>query len=121
MKGGLWFSLVAGVVALVVGLAGGALAGAGAGAAVWWGAVAGFVAQLSIFWLLFVWLLPRRQALAHGLWMLARFALVAAVALLGLPLLGLAPAPTLLSLVTVLFVTTLAEPVVLQIASKTRR
>jgi hypothetical protein len=121
MRSGLWFSLVAAAAALMVGLAGGAVAGSGAEAAVWWGAAAGLVAQLAIFWLLFVWLLPRRQALAHGLGMLARFGLVAAVALLGLPLLGLAPAPTLLSLVTVLFVTTLAEPVVLQIASKTRR
>jgi len=53
--------------------------------------------------------------------MVGRFGLVAAVAFLGLPLLRVAAAPMLLSLVTVLFVTTLAEPVVLQIATKTRR
>jgi hypothetical protein len=53
--------------------------------------------------------------------MLTRFGLVAAVAFVGLPVLGTEPAPTLLALVTVLFLTTLAEPVVLQIATKKRR
>jgi hypothetical protein len=74
-----------------------------------------------MFWLLFVWLLPCRPGLAHGLGMLTRFGLVAAVAFVGLPVLGTAAAPTLLALVTVLFLTTLAEPVVLKIATKKSR
>jgi hypothetical protein len=121
MRSGLWFSLVAVVAGLAVGLVGAAWAGEAGRAGVWWGAGMGFAAQLLGFWLLFVLLLPGRRALAHGLGMLTRFGLVAAVALVGLPMLGVAAAPTLLSLVTVLFVTTLAEPVVLQIATKTRR
>jgi hypothetical protein len=43
--------------------------------------------------------------------MLARFLLVGLAALVAVPALGLPPAPVLLSLVTVLFATTLIEPV----------
>jgi hypothetical protein len=121
MRSGIWFSLVAAVAGLAVGLAGAAWVGEPGRAGVWWGAGVGFVAQVVGFWFLFVLLLPGRRVLAHGLGMLARFGLVAAVAFVGLPLLRVAAAPMLLSLVTVLFVTTLAEPVVLQIATKTRR
>jgi hypothetical protein len=121
MRSGIWFSLVAAVAGLAVGLVGAAWVGDAGRAGVWWGVGVAFATQVAGFWLLFVLLLPGRRALAHGLGMLGRFGLVAAVAFLGLPLLGVAAAPTLLSLVTVLFVTTLAEPVVLQIATKTRR
>lgn len=56
---------------------------------------------------------PRRRLLAFGLGMLGRFALVAFAALMVVPRSGLPPAPLLLTLVTVLFVTTLLEPAVL--------
>lgn len=121
MRSGIRYTLVAAVVALFVGLVGGMAVGAAGRSGVWWGALAGFLAQVAMFWSLFVLFFPTNRALAHGLGMVGRFGLVAVVAFVGLPLLGTAPAPTLLSLVTVLFVTTLAEPVVLQIASKTRR
>jgi hypothetical protein len=121
MRSGIWFSLVAAAVGLAVGVGGEVWVGEAGRAGGWWGAGGGFSLPVVCFWLLFVWLLPGRRALAHGLGMLARFGSVAAVAFVGLPLLRVAAAPTLLSLVTVLFVTTLAEPVVLQIATKTRR
>ena len=121
MRAGVWYTLVAVVVTLLTAVGGAAMVGEAGGDGVRWGAGVGFIAQVGKFWLLFVLLFPGRRALEHGLGMLVRFGLVAAVAFVGLPLLGWSPAPTLLSLVTVLFVTTLAEPVVLQIASKTRR
>jgi hypothetical protein len=121
MRSGAWYSVVAVVVVVLVALVGGATAGEAGRAGVWWGAGVGFLAQVGMFWLLFVWLLPGRRGLAHGLGMLTRFGLVAAVAFVGLPVLGTEPAPTLIALVTVLFLTTLAEPVVLQIATKKRR
>ena len=81
---------------------------------VWMGAGVGAAVQVVGFWVLFVWIYPARQALAHGLGMLVRFAALGIVALVWLPRAGLPAAPTLFSLATVLFLTTLAEPVILQ-------
>ncbi|HYJ78880.1 MAG TPA: hypothetical protein VEW03_04735 [Longimicrobiaceae bacterium] len=55
--------------------------------------------------------LPRSRMAAYGLGMLGRFVLVVAAALAIVPATGLPPVPMLLSLVTVLFATTLLEPV----------
>jgi hypothetical protein len=55
--------------------------------------------------------LPANRVGAFGLGMIARFAAVVAVGVLVVPRAGLPPAPTLLSMVTVLFATTLIEPV----------
>jgi hypothetical protein len=55
--------------------------------------------------------LPHNRLAAFGVGMLARFLLVALAALVAVPALKLPPAPVLLSLVTVLFATTLIEPV----------
>jgi hypothetical protein len=55
--------------------------------------------------------LPHNRLAACGVGMLARFLLVALAALVGVPALGVPMAPALLSLVTVLFATTLIEPV----------
>ena len=115
MRVGVWYTAVAVLMAGLVGVVGSGTTGDGSG--VWAGALIGLVVQVVGFWLLFVWLLPRKRGLAHGLGMLLRFAAVAAVALLWLPDAGLAAAPTLFSLVGVLFLTTVAEPVVLQIDS----
>jgi hypothetical protein len=55
--------------------------------------------------------LGHNRLAAFGVGMLARFLLVALAALVAVPALKLPPAPVLLSLVTVLFATTLIEPV----------
>ena len=55
--------------------------------------------------------LPESRLAAFGVGMLARLALVVAAALALVPATGLPAAPTLLSMVTVLFATTLVEPV----------
>ena len=112
------FAALVVAVSLLVALLGAGLAGPGSGAGVVAGAGIGCAFQLLSFWTMLA-LLPGRQMLAFGLGMLGRFALVAVVALVGLPLAGLPAAPTLLSLVTVLFATTLLEPVFL--AADTRK
>ena len=58
-------------------------------------------------------LLPGRGAVVFGVGMLGRFLLVAVSALVLVPVAGLAPAPTLLALVSVLFGPSLLEPVFL--------
>ncbi len=55
--------------------------------------------------------LRHNRLAAFGVGMLARLLLVAAAALVAVPALGVEPAPFLLSMVTVLFATTLIEPV----------
>ena len=55
--------------------------------------------------------LHHNRLAAFGVGMLARFLLVALAALVAVPALHLPPAPVLLSLVTVLFATSLIEPV----------
>jgi hypothetical protein len=64
-----------------------------------------FAAMLAAF--------PGRPLFAFGLGMLGRMVLVVAAALVVVPAAGLPPAPFLLSLVTVLFTTTLLEPVLM--------
>lgn len=109
---GLVFAALVVVLSAAVALAGVRLAGPEQAAAVAWGAGVGCAFQLLSFWTM-VTLFPGRQMLAFGLGMLGRFALVAGVALVVLPLSGLAAAPTLFALVTVLFATTVLEPVFL--------
>ena len=55
--------------------------------------------------------LPGNRMIAHGVGMLARLAMVVAAGLVIIPATGLPAAPTLLTMVTVLFATTLIEPV----------
>jgi hypothetical protein len=55
--------------------------------------------------------LPQSRLAAFGVGMIARFLLVAAAALVIVPALGLPMGPALLPMVTVLFATTLIEPV----------
>lgn len=55
--------------------------------------------------------LPHNRLAAFGVGMIARFLLVAAAALVVVPALGLPMGPALLPMVTVLFATTLIEPV----------
>ena len=55
--------------------------------------------------------LHHNRLAAFGVGMLARFLLVAVAALVAIPALGVPMGPALLSMVTVLFATTLIEPV----------
>ncbi|HEX8361355.1 MAG TPA: hypothetical protein VF613_14675 [Longimicrobium sp.] len=92
----------------------------GAGAALAPGArqgVAVGVALGCVFQLLFLLIarvaFPGKQLAAYGVGMLGRLILVVASALVLVPASGLPAAPTLFSLVTVLFATTVLEPVAL--------
>lgn len=62
--------------------------------------------------------LPESRFAAFGVGMLGRMLLVVAAALAIVPATGLPPAPTLFSLVTVLFATTLLEPVAFAAGAK---
>ena len=65
--------------------------------------------------------LPGNRLLAHGVGMLARLALVVAAGVVIVPAAKLPLGPTLLTLVTVLFATTLIEPVAFGGARPTER
>lgn len=98
--------------AVAAGVAGiGTLMGGGEGAV--WGAVAGFLVQVGVFWSFFVWSFKEQRGLAHGLGAMVRFFAVGMMALVGLTLTDLPPAPTLFSMVACLFGATLLEPLFL--------
>lgn len=121
MRSGLWYTTAAMLLTLAV-AAGSALVLDGAGrAGAWSGAAVAFAVQVLVFWLLFVWALPERHGLAHGLGAMLRMVLVAVAALWLVPAAGVPAAPTLLTLVAVLFLTTLSEPIVLRLVDPERR
>lgn len=64
---------------------------------------------------------PRNALAAYGVGMLGRLLLVIVAALVILPAAGLQPAPFLYSLVTVLFATTLLEPVVMAAGARNQK
>jgi hypothetical protein len=74
----------------------------GAGIAAGWQALV-FAATITAF--------HKNRLAAFGVGMLARLILVAAAGLVIVPAMGIDPAPALLSMVTVLFATTVIEPV----------
>lgn len=76
------------------------------------GVVVGAGFQLLLFTLMLA-AFPGRPLIAFGVGMLGRMVLVVAAALVVVPAAGLPPAPFLFSLVTVLFTTTLLEPVLM--------
>jgi len=121
VRSGIWYTTAAAVVTGIVAICSALLLEGPGRAGAWSGAVIAFVVQVIGFWLLFVWMLPGRVGLAYGLGALFRFAVVAVAALWGIPALGLPVAPTLLALVTVLFLTTLSEPVVLRVTQSEKR
>lgn len=121
MRRGMWYTVGSAGVALLVALLGSAMVGERGRSGVWVGAGVALAVQLLAFWVLFVWVLPRRWVLAHGLGLMARLLTVGVAAMVLVPRSGMAAAPTLFSLVAVLFATTLIEPVVLKIEPKTRR
>jgi hypothetical protein len=99
------------VIGLLVYAAGVALAGAGAAKGVAVGVAVGCAFQLLLLLIARV-AFPGKQLAAYGVGMLGRLLLVVVSALL-VPATGLPAGPTLFSLVTVLFATTLLEPVAL--------
>ncbi|CAN5295274.1 hypothetical protein BH24GEM2_BH24GEM2_07890 [soil metagenome] len=105
------FALASGLVSLAVLLLGRSLAGSAGHAGVAVGVAVACASQVGAFWLLACVLFPNQRMVAFGLGMLARMGVVAASALLLVPLAGLPAAATLLSLVSVLFVTSVLEPV----------
>ena len=96
-----------------------ALAGPGAR-----GGIAVGVAIACVFQLFFLLVarvaFPGKQLAAYGVGMLGRLILVVAAALVLVPATQLPAAPTLFSLVTVLFATTLLEPVALAAGTRTK-
>ena len=121
MRSGIWYTTAAAAVTLVVAACCAMLLEGTGRIGAWFGAAVAFAVQVLGFWLLFVWVLPRRQGLAHGIGAMLRLALVAVAALWIVPAAGLPAGPTLLTLVTVLFLTTLSEPIILRFAHSERR
>lgn len=110
------YALASLAAALLVGLAAAQIAGeAGRDAAVG-GAALGVGFQVLAFWVMTA-LFPTQPLLVFGVGMLGRFALLAVAALVVVPLAGWTPAPALMTLVTVLFATTLLEPLFLRPAN----
>lgn len=121
MRSGIWYTTAAALVTVGVAACCAMLLEGPGRTGAWSGAAIAFAVQVLGFWLLFVWMLPRRQGLAHGLGAMLRMAVVALAALWAVPAAGLPAAPTLLTLVAVLFLTTLSEPVILRLANPERR
>ena len=111
MKAASWLVPVGvlGIGALVF-AAGVALAGREATAGVAVGVVLACLFQLFLFLVSRV-VFPGKQLAAYGLGLLGRLVLVAVAILVVVPAAHLPAAPTLLSLVSVLFATTMLEPV----------
>src|SRR5690606_33084119 len=81
VRSGIWYTTAAVMVTLVV-IACCAMLLEGTGrAGAWSGAVIAFAVQVTGFWLLFVWMLPDRQGLAHAAGMLLRMLLLMVLAL----------------------------------------
>lgn len=121
MRSGIWYTTAAALLTLAVGACCAMLLEGAGRTGAWSGALVAFAVQVIGFWLLFVWMLPRRHGLAHGLAALLRLGVVGLAALWVVPAVGLPAAPTLLTLVAVLFLTTLSEPLVLRFAHLERR
>ena len=106
------FGTAAAGLTLLVGAVGGLLVRPEAREAVWAGAAIALVIQVVLFVGLFVLAFAEKPLLAHGLGILGRFTALAVLAFVGAPLVGLPVAPLLFSAVSVLFLTTLMEPLI---------
>lgn len=73
------------------------------------GVTIGVTVQVALFWGLFVFAMPGQPAIAHLVGMLVRFVTVALVAMIGVSMAEVPPAPALFSLVACLFLSTLLE------------
>lgn len=115
MRGAFGYTVTTVAIATLVAVAGAAL-GAQASSVRLGATLAGGV-QLMLFWSLVLPVARERRYLAYGVAALGRMLAVVAVALLLLPYSGAAAAPTLLAMVTVLFLTTLLEPMMVTTAT----
>lgn len=114
MRAGIGYTVGSALVGGVVALAGLSIVGREGAEAVGAGVGIGMALQVLLFWVLFVWVFPRRQVLAYALGIPGRFVVVGWVALVWAPRSGMSPATILFSLVAVLFLSTLLEPVFLK-------
>jgi hypothetical protein len=121
VRSGIWYTTAAALLTLAVAACSAMLLEGPGRAGAWSGAAVAFAVQVLGFWLLFVWTLPQRPGLAHGLGAALRLLVVALAALWVIPAAGLPAAPTLVTLVAVLFLTTLSEPIVLRIVHAEKR
>lgn len=108
------------VVLIAVGAIGASLPAA-VGRAVWLGVVVAYVAQLVGAVVFSVWLMPDRRLIAHGLEMLWRVLVLAAVAFVLLRADAAVTASVLLAMVAFFFVSTVLEPLFLRIELLKRR
>ena len=113
------FAIAAVAASAVVLLVGRWLASPAGDSGVAAGVVLAVTTQLFASWIFADMLLPGQRFLAYGLGMLARFAAVAATALLVVPQSGLPAVPTLLALVSVFFVLAVLEPVFMPSSKET--
>lgn len=118
---GVSFALASAALALLVALAGLGIAGVGVVREVVSGAAVGWAVQAALFALCVEWLFPGRLVPAYVMGMVSRLLLIAVAAWIWVPLAGLEAAPTLLSLVAVLFLTTVLEPVLFAAAERRAR
>lgn|GEM_PF-2752502 len=109
----LLYSAASLVLALVIGFLAAGIASDAGREGVVAGATTAVAFQLLVFWV-FTGIFADRPVVAFGLAALSRLLLVVVMALVVLPRSGWAVAPTLLTLVSVLFATTLLEPVFLR-------
>lgn len=120
MTGAGGYTVIAAVVALLIGVVGGSIPAA-ARDAVWVGVALGYVAQMAAFWAFFVWIMPGRRILAHGLGMVWRMAVVGITAVLLLRAETGVVASTLFAMVAFFFVSTVLEPLFLRTEPLKRR
>ena len=120
MRRGGWYTVAAVLIAVAVGLAGSGLVGDAGRAGIRAGVAIGLAVQVAGFWLFSVWAFPDRPVLAHGVGMLMRLLAVGLVALVWVPRSAAPAGPTLFSLVAVLFLTMLVEPMALKIGASRR-
>jgi hypothetical protein len=120
MTGPAAYTGVAAVVALLIGLVGASIPAATRDA-VWVGVALGYAAQMAAFWAFFVWIVPGRRILAHGLGMVWRMVVVGITALLLLGAETAIVASMLFALVAFFFVSTVLEPLFLRTEPLTRR
>lgn len=110
------FALAAGVVAAVILLIGVAVAGRGGEAGVWAGVILAYLFQVFAIGVM-TGLFPTHRFLVFGAGMVGRLAVMGFVAFILIPNTGVDALPTLVSLVSVFFATTLLEPVFLHSGS----
>ena len=112
------FALASGVVSLVVLLLGQSLTSPAGDVGVAVGVAVACASQIGAFWLFSCVLFPEQRFIAYGLGMVIRLGVVAMTGLLLVPLADLPAVPTLFSLFSVLFATSVLEPVLFAVQQR---